>query len=50
MREVEADGLGEEVLQRHLVDAFGAGPRIKVHGSVDMRTGMVTHGEREGSR
>ena len=47
VREVEADGLGEEVLERHLVDALGARPRIEVHGSVDVRAGVVANGQRQ---
>ena len=47
VREVEADGLGEEVLERHLVDPLGAGPRIEMHGSVDVRAGVVANGQRQ---
>ena len=47
VREVETDGLGEEVLERHLVDPLGAGPRVEMHGCVDVRAGVVAHGQRQ---
>ncbi len=44
VRQVEADGFGEEVLERHLVDPFGARPCIEMHRCVDMRAGVIAHG------
>ena len=49
VRQVEAHGLGEEVFQRHLVDALGARPGVEMHGCIDVRAGVVAHGERQGS-
>ena len=45
MREVKADGFCVEVGERHLVDAEGAGGRVEVLRCVDVRAGVVGHGD-----
>src|SRR5215467_6333570 len=51
VRQVKANRLGEEGLERHLVDGFRTGSRIKMTGGVDMGACMIAHGKsKRGSR
>lgn len=45
MAQIQADALGVKVRQGHLINGQGAGRGVKVLGRVDVRAGVVRHGE-----